>query len=119
MIHPVCNKKSAVEKLSIFSSVLKNLQKNMDATAKIVRKFCKVNFFGDHMVPTIINSSDLNRQKLDQNTAINKITPIRVRKPREKICETDMAEKSFEKTPNREVKLFILKIWNHKCHKNY
>ena len=81
----------------------------MDATAKIVRKFCKVNFFGDHMVPTIINSSDLNRKKLDQNTAINKITPIRVRKPREKICETDMAEKSFEKTPNREVNyLFIL-----------
>ena len=76
----------------------------MDATSKIVRKFCKVNFFGDHMVPTIINSSDLNRrQKSDQNTAINKITPVRVRKPREKICETDMAEKSFEKTPNREV----------------
>ena len=84
----------------------------MDATSKIVRKFCKVNFFGDHMVPTIINSSDLNRrQKSDQNTAINKITPVRVRKPREKICETDMAEKSFEKTPNREVKLFIILIY--------
>ena len=83
----------------------------MDATSKIVRKFCKVNFFGDNMVPTIINSSDLNRQKLDQNTAINKITPVRVRKPREKICETDMAEKSFEKTPNREVKLFIILIY--------
>ena len=90
----------------------------MDATAKIVRKFCKVNFFGDHMVPTIINSSDLNRQKSDQNTTINKITPIRVRKPREKIFETDMAEKSFEKTPNREVKLFILKNLES-CHKNY
>ena len=96
-------KSQLLKKLRIFSAVLEKLAKNMDATAKIVRKFCKVNFFGDHMVPTIINSSDLNRQKLDQNTAISKITPIRVRKPREKICETDMAEKSFEKTPNREV----------------
>lgn len=77
----------------------------MDATAKIVRKFCKVNFFGDHMVPIITNSSDLNRRKSDQNTAINTTPPVRVRKPREKICETDMAEKSLEKTPNREVKL--------------
>ena len=89
----------------------------MDATAKIVRKFCKVNFFGDHMVPTIINSSDLNGKKLDQNTAITKTPPVRVRKPPEKICETDTAEKSIEKTPNREVKLFELKTWYYKCHK--
>ena len=75
----------------------------MDATAKIVRKFCKVNFFGDHTVPTIINSSDLNRQKLDQKTEIKKITQSRVRKNREKIGVAELAEKSSEKTPNREV----------------